>query len=187
MKHQPYREWMLNDGPASEEQASELRAHLAVCEPCRRIQRGWQGARSAIKASASMGPAAGFVQRFELRLAAQRAADARRQVALIFALSVVGALGSALLLLDLASVGVVNGLAEILRTYLAARETIAVALGVLLDGVGGVSMAPIGLILLGLTTALLGTFATVFTGLGGLWAAAVYRYAEPDLTIGGSK
>lgn len=187
MKHELYREWMLNDGPGSEEQASELRAHLAVCDSCRRIQRGWRGARSAIEASAPVQPAAGFVQRFELRLAAKRAAEARRQVALIFALSVIGALGSALLLLDLAWTGLADGLAEILRTYTAARETIAVGLGVLLDGVGSLSIAPNGLVLLGLTIALLGTSAAVFTGLGGLWAAAVYRYAEPELTIGGSK
>ncbi|MDX1600017.1 MAG: zf-HC2 domain-containing protein, partial [Anaerolineales bacterium] len=185
MKHEPYREWLLDDGRVSEEQASELQAHLAVCDSCRRIQRGWQGARSAIEASAPVGPADGFVQRFELRLAARRAADARRQVGWIFALSVVGALGSALLLLVLTSGGVVNGLAETLRTYMAARETVAVALGVLFDGVGGLSMVPIGVVLLGLTIALLGTIATLFTGLGGLWAAAVYRYAEPELTIGG--
>lgn len=187
MKHQPYREWMLNDGPRSEEQAAELKEHLAECASCRSLHRSWRGVRGMFDASASVPPPTGFVQRFELRMAAQRTAEDRQQVLLIFALSVVGSLGSALLLLDLASVGLVDGLAESLRTFMAARETIALVLGVLFDGVDRLSIAPVGLALVGLTIAVLGMITAVFAGLGGLWAAAVYRYAEPELTIGGSK
>src|SRR5512147_2388548 len=75
MNHQPFEDWLLADKPMNSKQKLELDAHLRVCSYCAALAETGRALRSVKTVS----PVAGFTARFQVRLAAQKAADRRRR------------------------------------------------------------------------------------------------------------
>jgi len=72
MNHQPFENWLLSDEPLSSENANSLQEHLEACDDCRELQDSWQGVMSLIESTAPMEPAAGFMDRWQEHLEADR-------------------------------------------------------------------------------------------------------------------
>lgn len=183
MKHEPYNAWILSDEQPTGEQAQELQLHLNECAACRRLQRAWVQVDASLRQAGQVGPASGFVQRFELRLQAWRAARARRQVAVSLAVPIVGASLAALLYALLVAPNLGDYMAGMLRTALLARESSLAVLAILQRALASLP-GPAGP---GLIVAMLGSSLVLYAGLGALWAAAVFRFAEPQVVSGGFK
>ncbi len=79
MAHRQFEEWLLADRPLIPAEADELRKHLETCESCSRIREGWTGVSIQLGRLKTLAPSAGFVDRWQRRLAAQRASRARTQ------------------------------------------------------------------------------------------------------------
>ncbi len=90
MNHQPFEEWLLNHIPINTEQKRELESHVRTCAYCAALVKTDKVLRDLRMAS----PASGFVTRFEVRLAAQKATDRRRR---LLGFILFGLLGSGLL------------------------------------------------------------------------------------------
>jgi anti-sigma factor RsiW len=75
MNHQPFEEWLLNDTPLTPEQKRQLDSHIRACDSCAALVKTEKVMRAMRMAS----PAPGFLMRFHVRLAAQKAADRRRR------------------------------------------------------------------------------------------------------------
>jgi hypothetical protein len=90
MDHRPFEDWLLTDETLNFQQKRELNAHLQTCRSCSAIAEVNLAFRSARLAE----PAAGFADRFQVRLAAQRKAMRRRNVIgfAVLTLSVAGLL-----------------------------------------------------------------------------------------------
>ncbi len=76
MNHQPYETWLLAAEPLTPEQDALLRAHVAACPECRRVQAGWQAASGQLANVRLVSPTPGFSRRFSESLAARRARQA---------------------------------------------------------------------------------------------------------------
>lgn len=76
MNHQPFEEWLLNDKNLTSAEKRELDLHLRMCTHCTALSATGLALRSA---NAAM-PAAGFVIRFQQRLAMQKIAERRRKL-----------------------------------------------------------------------------------------------------------
>ena len=76
MNHQPFEDWLLNYSPITDEQKRDLDLHLRTCAYCAALAKTDKVLRTVKKAS----PASGFVTRFQVRLAAQKAADRKRRI-----------------------------------------------------------------------------------------------------------
>jgi hypothetical protein len=72
MNHQPFEDWLLSDEPLSSDNHQALQEHLETCEECRELQDSWQGVMSLIESTVPMEPAAGFMDRWQQRLEADR-------------------------------------------------------------------------------------------------------------------
>ena len=75
MNHQPFEEWLLNEKLISPKQKLDLDDHLRVCSYCSALAETGKALHTVKRVS----PAAGFSARFQVRLAAQRAAELRRR------------------------------------------------------------------------------------------------------------
>jgi hypothetical protein len=75
MNHQPFEEWLLNEKLISPREKLDLDAHLRSCSYCSALAETGKALRNVKKVS----PVAGFSARFQMRLAAQRAAELRRK------------------------------------------------------------------------------------------------------------
>ena len=134
-----------------------------------------------------MAAPAGFADRFKAKLAAANAARQQRQAWLVLALSSAGSLLSLATLAYVTLTNVDSILAQMLKGFLTLASQLAV--------IGEISRTIVSLLpspapdLLGasMLIALAGTAIALFAGLGGLWAAAVYRFAYPRNRNGGSK
>lgn len=91
MNHQPFEEWLLNDKNLTANEKRELDLHLRTCTNCTALSATGLALRSANVIT----PAAGFVNRFQQRLAAQKIADRRRRLwgSLILVIGGIGLLG----------------------------------------------------------------------------------------------
>lgn len=76
MNHQPFEEWLLNDKNLNANEKRELDLHLRTCTHCTALS----ATGLALRSSNVTSPKAGFVNRFEQRLAAQKIADRRRRL-----------------------------------------------------------------------------------------------------------
>jgi anti-sigma factor RsiW len=68
MDHKRYENWIFADGDLSPRDRRELHDHLAVCDRCLRLERGWRTARGKLISTAPAGPAPGFAGRWAQRL-----------------------------------------------------------------------------------------------------------------------
>jgi hypothetical protein len=76
MDHRPYENWLLDDERLTAEQERDLRVHLRNCPECASLDR----ANMTLRAAPVAAPAPGFTVRFEIRLAAERQVQRRRNI-----------------------------------------------------------------------------------------------------------
>ena len=93
--HQPFEDWLFSSETLTEEQSRALQEHLISCDHCRCLAAGWHEVEGELKAASDISPAPGFANRWQVRLASQRAQRQKRQAAYFLIFSV----GSAFLLL----------------------------------------------------------------------------------------
>ncbi|MFP3855295.1 MAG: hypothetical protein ACLFWD_13485 [Anaerolineales bacterium] len=186
MAHQRYRDIALSDAPMKAEQR-ELKDHLEACPECQLWYMALRRVDSRLFAAATVSAPAGFASRFKAKLAAAKAARQQRQAWLVLALSLAGSLLSMATLAYVTLTNVDYILAQLLKGFLTLASQLAI--------IGEITSAFVSLLpspapdLLGasMLLALAGTALALFAGLGGLWAAAVYRFANPRNPNGGSK
>ena len=88
MNHRPFEDWLLDDQPLTQQQARDLQAHVRSCSSCTAIAES----NLALHATRRVGPAAGFSDRFRVRLVKRRSEQRWRQ-AIGTVVLVVGGLG----------------------------------------------------------------------------------------------
>jgi hypothetical protein len=76
MNHRPFEDWLLDDQPLTAQQTRELQAHVRSCTSCSAIAES----NLALHAARRVAPAAGFADRFRLRLEKRRREQRWRQV-----------------------------------------------------------------------------------------------------------
>jgi len=83
MNHRPFEDWLLNQDPLTPAQKRDLREHLQACSSCSALAE----VDLALKSVRQVGPAEGFANRFQVRLAAQRKMLKRRNTIGFFILT----------------------------------------------------------------------------------------------------
>jgi hypothetical protein len=74
MDHRPFEGWLLNNQILTADEKRQLNAHLQVCSSCTALAE----VNLALKSAKMAEPAAGFTDRFQVRLAARKQALRRR-------------------------------------------------------------------------------------------------------------
>jgi hypothetical protein len=74
MDHRPFEDWLLDNQPLNIDQKRQLNAHLQTCSTCTAMAE----VNLALKSARVAAPAAGFADRFQVRLAAKKQALRRR-------------------------------------------------------------------------------------------------------------
>jgi hypothetical protein len=74
MDHRPFEDWLLNNQNLSVDETRQLNSHLQECSSCSALAE----VNLALKSAKMAAPAAGFADRFQLRLEAQQKALRRR-------------------------------------------------------------------------------------------------------------
>jgi hypothetical protein len=94
MSHQPFEEWMLGEEAIPEEEAAQLREHLAACDSCRALSSAWTEVRGLLETAPAVAPAPGFVDRWQVRMTDSRLRASQAQAWAVLGLT--GGLGLAL-------------------------------------------------------------------------------------------
>jgi hypothetical protein len=91
MDHRPFEDWLLDNQPLNADQKRQLNAHLHACSSCSALTE----VNLALKSVSQAAPAAGFVDRFQVRLASRKTAIQRRNFLgfVVLTISVLGILG----------------------------------------------------------------------------------------------
>lgn len=76
MNHRPFEDWLLDDQPLTPQQQRELQAHVRTCTLCAAIAES----NLALHSARRVRPAAGFSERFQVRLEKRRREQRWRQV-----------------------------------------------------------------------------------------------------------
>jgi hypothetical protein len=74
MDHRPFEDWLLENQPLNADQKRQLNTHLQTCSTCTAIAE----VNLALKSARMAVPAAGFSDRFQLRLATRKVVLRRR-------------------------------------------------------------------------------------------------------------
>jgi anti-sigma factor RsiW len=72
MFHQPFEKWILDPRGLSIEDRHALHTHLASCARCRELAGQWHSAEHQLSQPVLVGPAPGFLRRWQIRLASSR-------------------------------------------------------------------------------------------------------------------
>ena len=169
MNHQPFEDWLLNNSAITQEQKRDLDSHLRTCAYCAALARTDRVLRAVKMAS----PASGFVTRFEIRLAAQKAVDRRRRIVG----SILFTLGGLAFMIWFAS--------PYLATFLASPATWVAALvelGVFLVTTFQAT-AQAGVVILDVLQGFLPPFAwmvmlSMIAGVSLLWSVSIWRFVR---------
>ena len=88
MDHRPFEDWLLDNQPLTTDQKRQLNTHLRTCSSCAALAE----VNLALKSVRVAAPAAGFTDRFQVRLAAKKQALRRRNFwgFVVLTLSVLG-------------------------------------------------------------------------------------------------
>lgn len=99
MYHRPFEDWLLEEEPLTTEQEAALQEHLQSCTNCSQLSKAWKVVEVDLHRAPMLAPQAGFADRWQTRLEADRRQLHRRQsfAALFFSLG-----GAALLFGSLA-------------------------------------------------------------------------------------
>lgn len=169
MNHRPFEDWLLEDQPLTPEQKRELQSHLRECATCAAIAES----NLALHSVQMVSPAAGFVDRFQVRLAEQRKAARIRQIigTVIF---VIGGLGLIYWLIGPLVQEALQSPAEWLTAavgyflfVLTSVQTLS-EVSFILIRVAQTFISPLGWLVL----------ISIFGGLGLLWAVSITRWTH---------
>lgn len=187
MKHRPYSEWALEGGPRSAAEQQALAEHLRECDSCRELQQAWLEVRNRLQHAPLIAAPAGFGQRFMSRLSERKLSRQARHAWLIFAMSLVGSIGTMALLAYLHASRLAGGLANLVRGAVELSNQVSLLLELILHFLKLLPGPTGGIFGLSLLLAAVGGTVALFAGLGMLWTAAVYRFAYPSRVLGGRK
>lgn len=76
MNHRPFEDWLLESQALTPEQNQKLKTHLKTCNSCMALTE----VDLLLKSSRMVGPRAGFTERFQLRMAAEKQLLRKRQL-----------------------------------------------------------------------------------------------------------
>ncbi|RME86795.1 MAG: zf-HC2 domain-containing protein [Anaerolineae bacterium] len=174
MEHRPFEDWLLEERPLTPEQRRRLQAHLRVCADCAALAEVGE----ALRRGEAVAPAPGFVDRFRMRLARERARQRRRGV-LGISLLAAGVLGPGLVLLWPYLMTAIRSPAALLALWvhsLAFLISLGQAIGraglILLQVFSGFVPPASGLLLI-----------SAATGLILLWVFSLWRISSPPQSI----
>lgn len=68
MKHESFKNWILDDTPLSSEEKILLNKHLQTCAQCRLLNSAWQTSKRHIRNAVLQVPQPGFTHRWQSRL-----------------------------------------------------------------------------------------------------------------------
>jgi len=169
MNHQPFEDWLLDDKSINREERLALQEHLRDCTSCAALSEVNLALRGAWMAS----PAAGFTDRFQVRLATERKARRIRQ-GVGFTFLVLGALGILLWVswpLLAAAVQSPSGVLSDLLMYLSRLflnlRAFSQALSVIWDVLPSFIPSYVWVIIF-----------SAFSGLGLLWVASLRKFTR---------
>lgn len=172
--HLPFEDWVLDRNDLSPEEEQTLQEHLQDCPSCREFAESLWEMESRLKAQTILSPEPGFSQRWQARLAQERARIQMRQTHFFLAVT----LGGAVLLL--LAMGIL--LIPVLRSPYPYLLAIAYQLTQVISFINGtvdVAMSLIGAILKVVPPFIwIGLFG-VATFLMVLWLAAFRLYIYP--------
>jgi hypothetical protein len=91
MDHRPFEDWLLDNQPLTTDQKRQLKTHLQTCSSCAALTE----VNLALKSVRMAVPAAGFTDRFQVRLAGKKQALRRRNFwgFVVLTLSMLGLIG----------------------------------------------------------------------------------------------
>jgi len=176
MDHQPYENWLLNDERLTAVQERDLRTHLRNCPECSALSQ----ANMVLRAAPMSVPPAGFVLRFQVRLAAQRRAQRLRN---IFGITLILVIGMSVLLLSVPPylVYLSSSPAQLAATWI----TNLVYVGVNLQDVNQNSAALLSVIASFVPSYVWALSVALLGGSGFLWAMSTPTFARiPQILVG---
>jgi hypothetical protein len=178
MDHQPYETWLLDDERLTVAQERDLRSHLRDCPECAALSQ----ANMSLRAAPMAVPPAGFVLRFQVRLAAQRRALRLRN---IFGLSLILVVGLSVLFLSVPPylVYLTSSPAQLAATWI----TNMVYVGVNLQDVSQNSIALMHVIASFVPAYVWGLSLVLIGGMGLLWALSTPTFARIPQLFGNEK
>ncbi len=91
MGHQPFETWLLEEDELTAVQRQELAAHLMDCAECLKLQNALTATSALLYTAEPVSPAAGFIERWQAKLARQRERQNRRQTWRFFLSVFIGA------------------------------------------------------------------------------------------------
>ncbi len=68
MRHLPYENWILDEPKLKPDEINTLSKHLAVCNQCRQLKRGWEASKVLLTKAYLATPAPGFSTRWQSTL-----------------------------------------------------------------------------------------------------------------------
>ncbi len=89
--HQPFEDWVLERDSLPPEQEQALYEHLQSCPACRQLAESLREVEFRLKAQPLASPQPGFTNRWQSRLAQERARSQKRQTYLFLAVTLGGA------------------------------------------------------------------------------------------------
>jgi hypothetical protein len=128
----------------------------------------------------------GFADRFRVKLAAAKAGQQRRQAWLVLGINLFGSLAMMGLLAYATLTNLAEILAQLLKGLLSFGSQLAVMRNLALGFLNFLPSPAGSLFGVSMLIALAGAALALYAGLGGLWAAAVYRFAYTTSNKGGS-
>jgi hypothetical protein len=169
MNHRPFEDWLLDDQLLNPQQKRELQAHVRSCVSCAAIAES----NLALHSAQRVEPAAGFADRFQVRLEKRRREQRWRQVIGTLVL-VIGGLalvywlaGPFLMEIFRSPAGWISAGISYLLFILTSVQVAGEATSILLRVLPGF-ISPAGWLALVLGTA----------GLGSLWTLSMWRVAR---------
>jgi anti-sigma factor RsiW len=179
MSHPRFEDWIFSRASLSGEQQQALEVHLAGCPACAQLHAAMNAAEDALAHSPFVEPAPGFLNRWQAKLARERAARGARQVYLAL-----GLVGAAILgmtgLLGLSGWELISSPAQVANQLL-------FNLNLALESARGIPT--LVRIVLNLADGLHLGWAMMFSaavgGMGVLWSYLTYRMALQEVQNGG--
>ncbi len=92
LNHQPFEDWLLSEETLTQEEAGRLQEHLQSCEACTILAVALREVDQELRAAPVLPPVAGFVNRWQARLEAERHKLHRKQTFFTMLLSIGGAM-----------------------------------------------------------------------------------------------
>jgi hypothetical protein len=169
MNHRPFEDWLLNEQPLTPEKKRELQVHLQECGHCTALAEVNLELRSVKMAA----PAAGFILRFQKRLAAQRVIERRNRL-----------VGTAILAVGGLGLAAWYAAPYLIQFIGSPAEWIAAGVGFLLTLLSmAEAVGDLGSILFRVLPGFIPPFAwlvliSAFSGLGLLWAVSIWRFTR---------